>query len=86
MRHEKPLSIVVKLGSLSTIETSPVEGKQGGSGRKPLTEQQQLQETRENINILKKSKQFAPTQYQLAQQEREQILKHGSEKKRSLFK
>ncbi|MBT4856252.1 hypothetical protein HOM50_04425 [bacterium] len=86
LRHEKPLSIVVKLGSLSTIETSPVEGKQGGSGRKPLTEQQQLQETRENINILKKSKQFAPTQYQLAQQEREQILKHGSEKKRSLFK
>src|SRR3990167_1323056 len=75
LRKEKPTSIIVTLGSLTSLETQP-ESKAAKSDGKPLTKEQQLQETRENIDILKRSKQFAPTQYELAQQERKQILNH----------
>ncbi|HJM68702.1 MAG TPA: type II secretion system protein N [Candidatus Babeliales bacterium] len=83
LRKDKPISIVVKLGSLSTIETQP-EGKAAKSDGKPLTREQRLQETRENVDILKRSKQFAQTQYEIAQDERKQILNH--KKQRKLFK
>lgn len=82
----KGQQVVLTISVEQFQETSvPLFGHEKDTGSEQVPEQSK-QEDKNKVDILKRSKQFAPTYQQLAQMEQDEILGHNKAKQRRLFR